>query len=58
MRILILCDHFSTAGGAGTIARLQAEELTKTHEVEVLTAHAPENLKLTTYNLQLIWVTI
>jgi len=49
MRILILCDHFGTGGGAGTIARLQAEELSKTHAVHVLTAHIPKNFNITNY---------
>ncbi len=51
MRILILCDHFATGGGAGTIARLQAEELSRGHEVHVLAAHLPKNFQIINYQL-------
>lgn len=57
MKILMLADNFGTGGGAGTIARLQAEELSKNHELTVLTASAPTALsqaryELVAYNLQ------
>lgn len=55
MKILILADHFAVGGGAGEIARIQAEELSRDHEVTVLTAHAPKDqgdkFKFHTYNL-------
>lgn len=42
MKVLILADNFGTGGGAGEIARVQAENLAKDNEVIVLTANAPE----------------
>lgn len=56
MKILILADHFACGGGAGTIAKLHAEELTKNHTVSVLTAHLPKdfespNLDVAVHNL-------
>ncbi len=46
MRILILCDHFGTGGGAGNIALAMAQGLIKDkkNEVQVLTAHSAPKL--------------
>ena len=50
MKILILTDYFDTGGGAGEIARIQADTLAQTNEVKVLAAHvsnySPENYEL------------
>ncbi len=49
--VLVLTDVFGAGGGAGAVARTVAEALAVRHQVRVLTADAPADLKPTDYHL-------